>query len=132
MKRLNGKIYHSQEEIYKKLRTIYLDDMIDVATYCEWVVVYEGLAKPVIEGLCRGITNAARAIKNTEESHLSFVQLKNTLRECMHGNFDFDIREFLETCNNSDPDLGWRRFLENEGIAICLTYLRELDNYDNK
>ena len=126
MKRLNGKIYHSQKEIHKKLRTIYLDDMNDVATYCDWVVVYDGLAQPILEGLCRGITTAARAIKNTQEPYLTFTQLRTLLRELMHGDFEFDIRNFVNG-NHAEPDYGWRRFLEYEGMAICLTEIRDLE-----
>ena len=126
MKRLNGKNYYSQKEIHEKLRTIYLDDMNDVATYCDWIVVYNGLAQPVLEGLSKGITTAARVIKDTKEPYLTFDQLRNLLRELMHGDFEFDIKKFVEGCRDA-PDLGWSRFLENEGVAICLSEIRELD-----
>lgn len=131
MKRLNGKNYFSQKEIHDKLRTIYIDDMNDIATYCDWVVVYTGEAHPVIEGVCHGITRAAKAIKNTNESYLTFLQLRNLLHELMHGNFEFDIRKFVDGCRDA-PDFGWRYFLENEGIAISLSELRELNNECNQ
>ena len=127
MKQLNGKNYYSQKEIHEKLRTIYIDDMNDVATYCEWVVVYNGEGLPVIQGLCHGITMAARAIKNTNESYLTFTQLRNLLRDLMHGNFEFDIRNFADGCHDK-LDFGWQYFLENEGIAICLSEIRELNH----
>ena len=126
MKRLNGKNYYSQKEIHEKLRLIYIDDMNDVAAYCDWVVVYDGLGQDVINGICHGITRAARAIKDTKESYLTFIQIRNLLRELMHINFDFDIRKFVEGCRD-EYDFGWRYFLENEGIAICLSEIRELD-----
>lgn len=125
MKRLNGKNYYSQKEINEKLRLIYIDDMNDVATYCDWVVVYDGPGEEVINGIARGITRGARAIKNTKEPYLTFIQLRNLLYELMHGNFDFDIRKFVEGCCDKS-DFGWRYFLENEGIAICLSEIREL------
>ena len=126
MKHLNGKNYYSQKEIHEKLRLIYIDDMNDVATYCDWVVVYEGEGLPVIQGLCRGITRAARAIKNNNEPYFTFIQLRNLLHELMHGNFEFDIKKFAQGCHE-EKDLGWKYFLENEGIAICLSEIRELD-----
>lgn len=126
MKRLNGKNYYSQKEIHEKLRSIYIDDMNDVAAYCDWIVVYNGLAKPVLNGLCHGITMAARAIKNTNEPYLTFTQLRNILRELMHGDFEFDIRNFVDGCSD-ESDFGWKRFLENEGFAICLAEIRDLD-----
>ena len=126
MKQLNGKNYYSQKEIHEKLRTIYIDDMNDVSHYCEWIVVYEGEGLPVIQGICRGITNAARAIKNTNESYFTCTQLRNLLYELMYGNFEFDIRKFVEGVHD-EKDLGWRYFLENEGIAICVSEIRGLD-----
>jgi hypothetical protein len=126
MKRINGKNYFSQKEIHEKLRTIYIDDMNDVATYCEWIVVYEGEGLPVIQGICHGITMTARAIKNTKESHLTFSQLRNLLRELMHGNVEIDIHHLTEGCHDRSEH-GWKQFLENEGIAICLSEIRDLE-----
>lgn len=128
MKTLNGKNYYSKQEILKTLRSICIDDINDIASYCDWILVYEGPADFIIEGLNRGISLAIDSLIATNETYMNKEQLIKLMRETLHHSVDFNVRKLIEGYDDS-VDLNIMIFLENEGILICIEEIKELDHY---
>lgn len=128
MKTLNGKNYYSKKEILKTLRSICIDDINDVSSYCDWVIAYEGPADFVLEGLNLGISLAIDSIIATRETYFNKGQLLKLMRETLHYNVDFNVRKLMEGCKD-DVDIDVMIFMENEGILICIEEIKELDHY---
>ena len=129
MKILNGKKYYSKKEIVKTLRSICIDDVNDVASYCDWVLAYEGPADVIIEGVNLGISLAIDSVDATNETYMNEDQLVVLMRETLHHNVDFDVRSFMEEEDNGVLDINTMLHLENEGILICIDEIKELDHY---
>ena len=128
MKTLNGKNYYSKKEILKTLRSICIDDVNDVASYCDWILTYEGPADLILDGLNLGISLAIDSIIATGETFFNKDQLLKLMRETLHHNVDFNVRKLMEGCKN-DVDIDVMIFLENEGILICIDEIKEVDHY---
>ena len=128
MKTLNGKNYYSKKEILKTLRSICIDDVNDVASYCDWILTYEGPADFILDGLNLGISLAIDSIIATGETYFNKDQLLKLMRETLHHNVDFNVRKLMEGCKN-DVDIDVMIFLENEGILICIEEIKEVDHY---
>jgi hypothetical protein len=128
MKILNGKKYYSKQEIIKTLHAICIDDVNDVASYCEWVLAYEGPADIIIEGINLGISLALDSVNATDEVSMNEKQLILLMRETLHHNVDFNVRTLMES-DGDDLDINVMLCLENEGILICIDEIKELDHY---
>jgi hypothetical protein len=128
MKTLNGKNYHTKDAILKTIRSICIESLGDVASYCDWVIEYGGPDKLVIEGVNLGISHAIDSVIATDEPYMNTEQLIILMRSTLHYNVDFNVRKLMEGCKD-DIDIDIMIFLENEGILICIEEIKELDHY---